>query len=252
MKPIFNFWGVRIYAFSLFAILAVIIVIAVLLWQTFMQRQLRREMIKSALCAIPLTIIIGKMFYIVGIFIQNPNIPIKELLRRLLGGGFVFYGGLIGFIISILIYARIVKKDAVDIFNFWVAYIPLLHGIGRIGCFFNGCCYGVETHGFFGITYPINGLQKSIFPVQLVEAVFCIALSIALFNWVKANYRAAVYFTVYPIGRFILEFCRGDVIRGYFWILSTSQWISIIIIIIVILKYKSVTAKTKTFREADI
>ena len=119
MKPIFNFWGVRIYAFSFFAILAVIIVIAVLLWQTFMQRQLRREMIKSALCAIPLTIIIGKMFYIVGIFIQNPNIPIKELLRRLLGGGFVFYGGLIGFIISILIYARIVKKDAVDIFNFW-------------------------------------------------------------------------------------------------------------------------------------
>lgn len=153
-------------------------------------------------------------------------------------GGSVFYGGLIGALIAGVIYLKVKKLD-IKLYSYIVTpMIPLFHVFGRIGCFLSGCCYGIESK--FGFVFhnslieSANGVRR--FPVQLVEAGFNLGLFILLYILQVKNkcrdYLLELYILLYSIGRFILEFFRGDYYRGFLWGLSTSQLISIILFII--------------------
>ena len=106
--------------------------------------------------------------------------------------------------------------------------LPLFHSFGRVGCFFSGCCYGVESQ----LGFMLGGERR--FPVQLLSAGSLFALSVILFVLFKKKVLQGkllfAYLTVYAVGRFFIEFLRGDEIRGKIWIFSTSQFISIIIL----------------------
>ena len=153
-------------------------------------------------------------------------------------GGWVFYGGLIGGIIAIIIYCKLHKYKTMDFLNICAPAVALFHFFGRIGCFLAGCCYGIESHlGFVFHRSDIpfaNGIRR--FPIQLVESLYCLLLFLILnFILKKTRYKdktAYLYLILYPIGRFIFEFFRGDKYRGFLWIFSTSQWISIILLVI--------------------
>lgn len=150
-------------------------------------------------------------------------------------GGSVFYGGLLGAILTIFIYTKIKKLSFADYSDVGAMAIPLFHFFGRIGCFLSGCCYGVEWE--HGITYThsivesANGVPR--FPVQLVEAGLNLLLFFLLFYLYKkgkADHKVlAIYMLIYPAYRFILEFFRGDSYRGFLFGLSTSQLISVIL-----------------------
>ncbi len=163
-------------------------------------------------------------------------------------GGSVFYGGLLGGLLFGFIY---IKKSKLELFYYDAAtvQIPLFHCFGRIGCFLSGCCYGIESK--FGLTYTkaivdsANGVSR--FPVQLLEAGYNILLFILLYKLFKKNKFKGklinVYLFLYPIGRFIFEFFRGDNYRGFIFGLSTSQIISIIILIFNYLYIKKTKSK---------
>lgn len=151
-------------------------------------------------------------------------------------GGSVFYGGLLGGLLFGFIY---IKKNKLELFYCDTAalQIPLFHFFGRIGCFLSGCCYGIESK--FGLTYTraivesANGVNR--FPIQLVEAGYNIILFLILYKLFQKNKFKGnlinVYLFLYPIGRFIFEFFRGDDYRGFIFGLSTSQIISVIIVV---------------------
>ena len=156
----------------------------------------------------------------------------------LIFGGQVFYGGLIGGIIAGAVYAKATRLDNfADYTDIAAAAIPLFHFFGRIGCFLGGCCYGIESEIGFTFEHAIveqaNGVNR--FPVQLLEAAFNLALFFVLWrilckNKLK-NHLLSLYLIVYPIGRFFFEFLRGDEYRGFLFGLSTSQIISVLLII---------------------
>lgn len=152
-------------------------------------------------------------------------------------GGSVFYGGLICAIIACLIYVRKKKLDYASYVDIAASAIPLFHFFGRLGCFSSGCCYGVESTVGFVMQYSpaaeANGVTR--FPVQLVEAACNLAIFLILL-WLIKKRRATgiileIYLALYAPTRFILEFFRGDAIRGFVGVLSTSQFISIFIFI---------------------
>lgn len=162
------------------------------------------------------------------------------LIAGLLFGGQVFYGGLLGGIAAGVLYAKVTKLENFGSYaDILAAAVPLFHFFGRVGCFLGGCCYGVECD--FGITFhnsiieAANGVSR--FPVQLFEAGFNLLLFffiLTLLNKHKLkNKLFFLYLFIYAIGRFILEFLRGDSYRGFLFKLSTSQIISLIIIIVV-------------------
>jgi len=155
-----------------------------------------------------------------------------EVLSLLFGGS-VFYGGLIGGLITGALYCRI-KVLEFGVYSAMAApSIPLLHAFGRIGCFLGGCCYGVESR--FGFIYTrslvdgANGISR--FPIQLVESLLNVSLYLLLRKLLDSKRFEScllpLYLIIYPTGRFILEFWRGDSFRGFIFGLSTSQFISL-------------------------
>ena len=159
-----------------------------------------------------------------------------DQISYIFGGG-VFYGGMVGAIIVGLIYIKIKKLDKDQYLNFVIIGVPLFNIFGRIGCFCSGCCFGVEwEHGF---TYDCsmieiaNGVPR--FPVQLVESLLNVVLVCAMwYIYTKTKHKFKTfdfYLLTYGVCRFLLEYLRGDEYRGIWMSLSTSQWISIVIVI---------------------
>lgn len=148
--------------------------------------------------------------------------------------GWVVYGGIIGGIISAILYSKIKKLKFLAYFDLLVPSVALAQGFGRIGCFLAGCCYGHETHSPIGITFHNSAYapnEISLIPTQLISSGLNYVHFFILI-WFAARKKAdgqvgALYLIFYSIGRFILEYFRGDLIRGSVGTLSTSQFISI-------------------------
>ena len=157
----------------------------------------------------------------------------------LTSGGIVFYGGLFGAVVGALLGAEISKTSKSDICETMVPFVPFAHAVGRVGCFLAGCCNGMEYEGFGAVYYKnsIFGLSphQGYFPVQLAEAALnCIIGTVLVVFSKKAKRKADIvflYLLLYGFARFGLEYLRGDEIRGIYFGISTSQWISICLVI---------------------
>lgn len=146
-----------------------------------------------------------------------------------MSGGFVFYGGLFGAIFVIYLYCRKFSVSFQKAMICMVPSFPIAHAFGRIGCFFAGCCYGIDD-----------------IPVQLYECIGNILIFFVLLlieKVGKRNQLPYIYLSLYAVLRFALEFLRADSKRGFIFHLSTSQWISIMVLIFVI--YQEVKTKNK-------
>ncbi|MBT3236843.1 MAG: hypothetical protein HN353_12885 [Bdellovibrionales bacterium] len=152
-----------------------------------------------------------------------------------LGGGFVFYGGLILASLFILIYSNLLKRFDHNNLYLLIPGLMVGHGIGRIGCFLAGCCFGQQCRLPWAI--ELHGAMRH--PVQLYEALSLLLMSIPILYLILvkrwSNWSIiALYFTLYSLVRFFLEFFRGDIVRGvHAGALSTSQFISLAVIILV-------------------
>lgn len=181
-------------------------------------------------------------------FLQNPAAFLSP-------DGWVVWGGIIGGILGGWIWCKIRKLDFMAYFDLMIPVVALAQGFGRIGCFFAGCCYGKETTGP-GIVFPAGSLAPSgvkLIPTQLISSFGDFLLFFILFRiYSDAEHRdetAAWYLILYSVGRFLVEFLRGDEIRGTIMGLSTSQFISVFMflggVLLLIMRRKNrVHAKT--------
>lgn len=165
--------------------------------------------------------------------LKAPGTDLLEALMPFLSGGFVFYGGLIGLLLGAYIYCRAAGADYWAVICRALPAVPLAHGFGRIGCFLTGCCYGRECAAF-GVAFAHSEVAPNgvpLFPVQLIEAVFVLCLSLLLGLMARrgrpGREMLAVYLLSYGTERFILEFFRGDGYRGFLLGLSVSQLIAV-------------------------
>lgn len=151
--------------------------------------------------------------------------------------GMTFIGGLIGGVVSFLaVYfwkGRKYESSIMDMMNIVPCCITIAHGFGRIGCFFGGCCYGIETDGPFGVVFP--GKVSAVYPTQLFEAIFLLLLCAVLcFLFLKFNYKHTmeIYLITYGIWRFFIEYLRGDDRGSFIPGLSPSQFWSIMMVLL--------------------
>lgn len=155
-------------------------------------------------------------------------------------GGMVFYGGLIGAVIGVWRYCHHFRVPFIPYLDIFAPLIPFIHGVGRIGCFCAGCCYGMEYHGWGSVQFPHSDIIPNLdavprFPVQLLEAgmnfVLCvILLHLSKKETMRNGKTMGIYLIYYSIARFGLEMLRGDKIRGGISFFSTSQLISLILL----------------------
>ncbi len=152
--------------------------------------------------------------------------------------GCVVYGGILGGVFASFLYCRYKKADFVQYLDLVLPEVAFAQGCGRIGCFFAGCCYGRETDSVLSIQYwqseyAPNGVK--LIPTQIYSSIGDFALAFLLMAYAKREPKkgkiAAGYCVLYSIGRFIIEMMRNDY-RGAWGFLSTSQIISIVILVL--------------------
>ena len=218
------------------------------------------------ICAyiIAMSFIGAKLLYII-VTIKSINLKVVfsslENFNLFLNSGFVFYGGLLGGLGALVI---VHKAHHIDVKSYYKVLVPgagIAHCFGRIGCSLAGCCYGKHTHGplFFKYTKSIIApLNEPLFPVQGFEAAGLLVLTVICIILVLKQSKIKVlrlYLFSYSILRFILEFFRGDPDRGHILFLSTSQVISVGIVLslvgLIIYERRSQSALTENNSEVS-
>lgn len=155
-------------------------------------------------------------------------------------GGLVFYGGLIGGVIGGIAYWRIRRMSILAMLDVAVMSVSLGHAIGRVGCYFYGCCYGkiIPRDSFwlaFGHQFPhLEGIR---YPTQLMSSFGNLLVFLILLLILSKARRPAtitiVYCYIYSFFRFGIELLRDDARGTILGVtqLSTSQTISLIILV---------------------
>lgn len=165
------------------------------------------------------------------------------LSDQILGRGGVFYGGFLLAVACSAVYCRLVNLPGWQVADSVAPGLALAQGLGRVGCFLAGCCWGTPTQLRFGVIFrselahTITGVPLGVrlHPTQLYEAAV-VLLMIPFLMWLRKRRSFSgqvilVYVLFYAVARFLLEFLRGDP-RGYHFhhLLSTSQLIGLFII----------------------
>jgi len=187
----------------------------------------------------------GKLFF----YLEKPHLYFNnpKLLLDNFSGGFVFYGSFITIIPALVWYLKKNKIPILPMLDILAVTTLIVHSIGRLGCFFGGCCYGKPTNSFTGLAFPkTNGV--TVHPTQLYEiTALLIIMGIILFIKKKQQFKGQlflIYIILYAIARNILELFRGDK-RGYIIdnYLSHSQFIGIVLIGITLIIYRQIKLK---------
>ncbi len=233
------------FKFSSYGLMTALGIIAAV-WFLYCRSERYKMKPKTLLCSV--AIIVAGMAVgsrVVFVLSQIPTAIAGESLwwlwKSLVSGGFVFYGGLYGALLGTLISAKLFKQETDHMINYFIPGFPVFHCFGRIGCFLAGCCYGIPSS--FGIIQPeIDTVAR--LPVQLMEAIYNVVIVVVLLVWEERRGKQGkrvsllpVYLLMYAPFRFVLEFFRDDGVRGRFGILTTSQWISLITLAVLLILF---------------
>ena len=161
----------------------------------------------------------------------------------LVRSGGVFYGGLLGALAVSAWYFRKHRLPAWKMADVMAPSVALGHGIGRLGCFAAGCCYGKPTDSFLGVTFTSDYAHQivavplgiALHPTQLYEAgAEFLILTFLLWLSTRKRFDGQIFWTyigLYAAARFVIELFRGDP-RGFVFdgALSTSQFIALLML----------------------
>lgn len=166
----------------------------------------------------------------------------RDLLGLARSGG-VFYGGLIAAVTVALWYLRRHKLPLWTTTDVFAPGIALGHVVGRLGCLMAGCCFGRPASVPWAITFRDPAAAANVgtplgiplHPTQLYEAG-AEALILGALLLLERRGRAFPgrtfwsYLLLYGVSRFLIEFYRGDSRGMVFHTLSTSQFVSVILV----------------------
>lgn len=167
-------------------------------------------------------LVMAKLWLVVAYADYYREHPREIFSLSILQSGGTFYGGLLGAIVLLLAFVYFQKIPLGPLLDTYALGLPIGHALGRVGCFFAGCCYGKPTSLPWGVTFrsPVANqivgtpLGIPLHPTQLYEASLEI-LNFVLLFWLSRRQRftgqlAATYLVLYGVERGLLEFLRND------------------------------------------
>lgn len=193
--------------------------------------------------------IVGSRLFIVfqyfDYFMENPL-----QIFAYWNGGTASSGAYIGGMVGALLACRGWRFPTAKFLDLAAPSVALAIGIGRVGCFLNGCCYGTVCELPWGMRFPegsgahdahladrliaAGDLSLPVHPTQLYEAIFAFLLFGLLILYRRYQRRdgelVALLFLLYPIVRFLNEFVRADE-RGEVGIISFPQALALVAMI---------------------
>ena len=168
---------------------------------------LAKDVMDLSLVLIVFGLIGARIFHVIieypAYYIENP-LSILKIYQ----GGFVFYGGFIFALIAGWWFLALRKQKISTFLDLFAPVIPLGYGLGRLGCFLAGCCFGKQTSSFFAIDKDGIGVH----PTQLYSSFsgFLIMTIILYMEKNKIEGRFFIYLILYGLARIWIESLRGE------------------------------------------
>ena len=229
----FNIFGLEVTYYGLLMGVGFILAFFIVRYLLKKRRELKPEITLDLLLIIfPLSIIGARLYFVL---FSGRSWSFLEILS-VWDGGLAIYGGIIGGLLGVVIYGLVKKINILKITDAIAPALILAQGIGRIGCYFSGCCFGIEVTNpnlmWFPFATEIGGVwhYSTYFYESLWNIIGFIILFI-VYNKVKQNgLTTGLYLSFYGLGRFLIEGIRGDSL--YIGSLKVSQVLSLILFLI--------------------
>ena len=279
IRTLFRPFGQDIYTYAVIIALSVVLMILLGLRHADRYGIGQDFIIDFMIFALPASIICARLYYVAFSWDSYKNNLLSIINIR--QGGIALYGSVIGAFLTVMIFSKVRKVEAIRFFDFGVPYLLLAQGIGRWGNFVNQEVFGANTSLPWGMTsnqivaYLADNAQrladmgiivdpmKPVHPTFLYESLWNILVACVLFRLRKRRkYKGEVllgYLIGYGAGRAFIEGLRTDsLMLGNFRI---SQLISVIIVVVCLIiviffhkkfqRYESVAAESATAAESD-
>ena len=228
----FSIGGVAIYWYSIFITSAIAIGMIILKKRDGLYGIKFDDIIDLAVWTIPIAIISARLYYIFfynsGYYLKNPS-EIFDIRN----GGLAIYGGIIGGVITCIIFCKRRKIEILDLLDLIAPVLALGQAIGRWGNFVNVEAYGTETTLPWRMGIYELGEYIEVHPTFLYESIATFIIFILLMRIKdKRNFKGqltCIYFIGYGFVRMIIEGLRTDSLMV--GSIRISQLLSVIIFI---------------------
>ena len=265
-RILFTIGSFSIYSYGVMIALAFIAAILFAMKEAKKSGEDPERILDISLYVILGALIGGRLGYVLTYLDYYIKNPVKILYFR--QGGLSFLGG---FLVAYSLYWLYVKRTKI---SFWkyadigAPSIALGIGIGRIGCFLNGCCYGVISENY-GIKFPSlhmspvylqhlkDGLIASgsastlpVIPTQLYSSLYGFLIFFILL-WMKKykkydGFLFLSFLILYSISRFTIEFFRFyENNYQVFNLFTITQAILIVVILVSLVSMNILKKKSK-------
>ncbi len=202
-----------------------------------------------------IALILGARIYV---FFENPSFYFSHPIRfiKLWEGSLATYGGGLGGVWGCMLYLYLKKQPILSYLDVYAPYGYLGLGIIRTGDFLNGTAFGKRTDLPWGVSFPKESFAYNFHvnhgwlgseasaslpthPTQLYSAIACfIIFLILLYRPAKISKFAGNRFlagtVLYVVIRIIVDYFRDDLQKHFLWNLSSTQWVGIIVLFILI------------------
>jgi len=189
------------------------------------RKDIKIDLVYDLLFYLTIGSVIGARLYYLLLF--NPSSIIKNPVSifKIWQGGLAIHGAILGGMVTGLLFSRFRRVPFWRLADLIAPSIILGQAIGRIGCFLNGCCYGVATHSIFGVRFPEGSLPDiaynglAVHPAQLYELILNLIGFFALWSMRRRikfdGGLFLLYLMIYSCARIMVSGLRGD--NLYIW-----------------------------------
>jgi phosphatidylglycerol---prolipoprotein diacylglyceryl transferase len=221
-RVVFSVFGMNVYWYGLLISFALILVLFLAVRSAPKYNIKPDHIMDTVLWVIPFMIVFARLYYVLFSLseFQGDFLSIFNLRT----GGLGFYGGVIGGIIALILVVKIKKNHFSQMMDFLIVYVPLGHGIGRWGNFFNQEAFGTNTSLPWGMISEgtseylrITGTGDPLLPVhptflyEFLANMALFAILLAVRSKSRRPYETTVFYLIgYGLVRFFVESIRTD------------------------------------------
>jgi phosphatidylglycerol:prolipoprotein diacylglycerol transferase len=223
MHPVlFQFGGITVYSYG------VLVALGVLLGLWYARREAPRLGLNPdyvwnlGIYMVLVALVVAKIWLVLSSWDYYMANPREIFSMAVLQSGGTFYGGVVGAMLTIIIYTYVKKIPILPLLDTFAFAVPLGHSIGRLGCLAAGCCYGKPTSVPWAVTFKSElaehlagtPLGVPLHPTQIYESTVEF-LNFLIIVWLAKRQRftgqlVGTYFLLYGFERGTIEFFRGD------------------------------------------
>lgn len=217
MHPtLWKFNGLELHSYGLLLAIAFLLGIQIFVSRARARGVPEEPMQTLSLWLLVLAIVGARALFVVTHWADYAPDPLAVL--RLWEGGLILYGGYFFAIAGGILYVRSRGLRVWRVADAAAPSMALGIGIGRLGCFMNGCCYGLPTTLPWGVRFPTESVPSYMFPgAHLHPSQLYLSLAgLGIFLWLlmadrKPRFEGWLFWTYIAVDaafRFMLDFTR--------------------------------------------